>query len=169
MTSALPTHVVVDANILINLCHVGRLKLLEDIPNHAFLVPDHVVAEITNPAQQALVQALLAAGKVRQLSITDQGAIAEFVRLNRIIGSGESACLALAQLNNWGILSSDQRRPFTRAAQKMLPAGHLIDMIALYVLAIRAGLLTVADADADKAVLDQHRFTMKLATFADVI
>jgi len=39
----------------------------------------------------------------------------------------------------------------------------------VFVLAIRAGLLTTEDADADKRVLEQHRFKMMFASFRDLV
>jgi hypothetical protein len=37
------------------------------------------------------------------------------------------------------------------------------------VLAIRAGLLTIEDADADKRILEQHRFKMPFTSFREVV
>jgi hypothetical protein len=37
------------------------------------------------------------------------------------------------------------------------------------VLGIRAGLLTVEEADQDKAVLEQHRFKMAFESFRDLV
>ena len=36
-------------------------------------------------------------------------------------------------------------------------------------LAIQAGLLTVEEADADKATLERRRFKMPFGSFADVV
>ncbi|MCP4661569.1 MAG: hypothetical protein GY856_39720 [bacterium] len=38
-----------DANILINLIHVGRLDLLDLLEAFEFVVPEPVAAEITHP------------------------------------------------------------------------------------------------------------------------
>ncbi len=51
--------VVTDANVLINLMHVSRLRLLGTIPDHEFAVPEHVREEITNPEQRAVLDAAL--------------------------------------------------------------------------------------------------------------
>jgi hypothetical protein len=45
---------------------------------------------------------------------------------------------------------------------RVLPAG-------LFVAAIRAGLITVEDADSAKAVLEQHRFRLKFSSFRDIL
>ena len=39
----------------------------------------------------------------------------------------------------------------------------------LFVLAIRAGLMSVDDADRAKAILEQHRFRLPFGSFRDLI
>ena len=39
----------------------------------------------------------------------------------------------------------------------------------IYVLAIRSGLLTIEEADADKAKLEAYRFAMNFSSFRDVL
>jgi predicted nucleic acid-binding protein len=48
--------VVTDANVLINLMHAGRLDLLGALTAFEFVVPDHVVAEITVPVQRQTLE-----------------------------------------------------------------------------------------------------------------
>jgi hypothetical protein len=50
-----------------------------------------------------------------------------------------------------------------------LPSRALIGTPDVFVLAIRAGFLTLDDADADKRVLEQHRFKMMFASFRDLM
>lgn len=160
---------MVDTDILINLCHVRRLSLFGALPAYNFVVPDQVIAEITISGQQALVTEALKDGHLQQQAVTDLVAIAEYARLSRVIGKGEAACLALAHLHGWQVLSADRRRPFTREAQQLLPAGSLFGMVELYVWAIKAGALTVAEADKDVEILRQNRFDMRISSFADLI
>jgi len=48
MSPAAPTRVAItDTNVLINLMHVGRLDFPGALTAFEFVVPDHVVAEIT--------------------------------------------------------------------------------------------------------------------------
>ncbi|MEM4245697.1 MAG: hypothetical protein QW390_00195, partial [Candidatus Bathyarchaeia archaeon] len=57
MPSPDPSWVVVsDANVLINLMHAGRLDLLAALTPFEFIVPDHVIAEITVPAQRQMLE-----------------------------------------------------------------------------------------------------------------
>jgi hypothetical protein len=39
----------------------------------------------------------------------------------------------------------------------------------VFVLAIRAGLISISDADADKALLAQRRFRMPFASFGELV
>ncbi len=67
--------VVTDSNVLINLMHVSRLGLLARIPQHEFVVPDHVREEITNPQQRALLDTAIVDGWLTLEPITDLEAI----------------------------------------------------------------------------------------------
>jgi predicted nucleic acid-binding protein len=92
-----PTQVVVtDANVLINLMHAGRLDLLGAPTAFEFVVPDHVIAEITVPVQRQVLEIAPTRGALRQESITDPRELATYAGLRRIMGSGEAACLAMA-------------------------------------------------------------------------
>jgi hypothetical protein len=39
----------------------------------------------------------------------------------------------------------------------------------VFVLAIRAGLISISDADADKTLLDRWRFRMPFASFGELV
>jgi predicted nucleic acid-binding protein len=164
-----PTRIVVaDANILINLYHAGLLTLLEQLPGFEFVVPGEVDAEITDPDQRRLVDELFGRGKVRRLSLGSAGELAIYAELRTVMGSGEASCIALAETHGL-YLASDERRVFLREAKTRVGEKRLLTTPGLFVLAIRAGILTLAAADAAKAVLEQHRFVMRFASFADVI
>jgi predicted nucleic acid-binding protein len=57
--------VVTDANVLINLMHVSRLGLLRSIPNHEFVVPQHVREEVTILEQRVALDAEINEGWLR--------------------------------------------------------------------------------------------------------
>jgi predicted nucleic acid-binding protein len=84
------------------------------------------------------------------------------------MGQGEAACLALAESRGW-LIASDERRRFRREVFARLGEGRLVTTAGLFVLAIRAGILTVEEADQMKAVLEQRRFRMTFASFRDVL
>lgn len=159
--------VVTDANVLINLMHCGQLGLLGDLPGFGFVVPDHVAAEIVRAEQKEMLDAAVEAGSVRIEAITAVPIIEEFARLSAEMGRGEAACLALAAHEGW-LVASDEKRLFRRKAIELLGPGRLLTTPGLFVLAIRAGLMTVDEADECKAVLEENRFKMKFGSFSEV-
>ena len=61
------------------------------------------------------------------------------------------------------------KRTFRREALARLGPGRLINTPGLLVLSIRAGLITVEDADTMKTLLEQRRFRMKITSFRDLL
>ena len=160
--------VVTDANVLINLIHVGQLRLLGAIPGYEGVVPSDVVSEITDAQQRATLDAALAAGHVRQESMADPQELARFAELRAIMGQGEAACLALAESRGW-LIASDEKRPLRREVDRRLGPGRLITTPGLFVLGIRAGVLTLEEADRAKDLLEQRRFRMSFRSLRDVV
>jgi predicted nucleic acid-binding protein len=159
--------IVADANVLINLIHVGQLALLGALPGYEFIVPHDVVSEITEVQQRATLEAALAAGHLRQESITDPQELAGYAELRAIMGRGEAACLALAESRGW-LIASDEKRPLRREVDSRIGPGRLITTPGLFILAIRAGVLTIEEADCAKNLLEQRRFRMSFHSFRDV-
>lgn len=160
--------IVTDSNVLINLLHVHRLDLLGRIPAHEFVVPDHVREELTAPGSRERLDDALRSGILKLELLQDLDAMSVFVDLIRHIGRGEAACIALAAQHGWSI-ASDEKRRFRREAVARLGEARLIGTPDVFVLAIRAGCLTLDDADADKRALEQHRFKMMFASFRDLL
>lgn len=160
--------VVTDANVLINLMHVSRLGLLAKIPNHEFVVPEHVREEITIPEQRATLDAAVGEGWLKIEVIDDLGAISVFAELIEHLGRGEAACVALAAKKGW-FIASDEKKRFLREAVDRVGAGHVLTTVDVFVLAIKAGLLTTAEADADKATLEGRRFKVSFASFRELV
>jgi predicted nucleic acid-binding protein len=167
-TAPSETVIVTDANILINLIHVARLDLLGTLPAFRFVVPDHVAVEIRIPEQRQQFQAALTRHDLHQESLTAPEELALYAELHRVMGQGEAACLAMAESRGW-MVASDERRRFRREVLSRLGEGRLVTTPGLLVLAIRAGCLSVEEADQMKAVLERHRFRMTFGSFRDVI
>lgn len=55
-----------------------------------------------------------------------------------------------------------------REAVQALGAGRIVNTAGLIVMAIRANLMTVEEADHAKAILERHRFRMPFGSFRDV-
>jgi hypothetical protein len=70
-------------------------------------------------------------------------------------------------------MASDERkkgqRRFLAAARTHL-GGRIIQTETIFVMAIKAGLLSVTDADADKMALEtRFRFKMPFSSFKDIL
>jgi predicted nucleic acid-binding protein len=160
--------VLADANLLINLIHTGRLLILGQLPGHRFAVPDAVVAEVVFEDQRAQLTQAIATGAVSLYTLTDLDSLAQFADLRRTMGAGEAACLVLSQANGWSI-ASDEKKAFRREVYARIGKERLLTTASIYVQAINAGLLTVAEADVDKALLATKRFVMRFGSFAELL
>lgn len=98
----------------------------------------------------------------------DLDELALFSELTVHIGRGEAACIVLAAKQGWWI-ASDEKRRFRREAAARVGEARILGTPELFVMAIRAGLLTVEQADADKLVLEQRRFKMAFISFRDLL
>jgi predicted nucleic acid-binding protein len=160
--------VALDASVLINFLRVERLDLLGALPGFAFTLPDQVAQEITYPEQTRALNEALETGLLRVESSTDPGEIANYAELRRVMGRGEAACLAMAETRGWDI-AADEGGRFRRLAEERLGGGRILNTAGILVLAIRAGLLSVEEADEIKARLEECRFRMAFASFRDVL
>lgn len=160
--------VVTDSNVLINLMHVSRLGLLERIPGHEFIVPDHVRDEILHPEERPTLEAAIQAGGLKLESITDLDALTLFAELLVHIGRGEAACIALAAKRGWSI-ASDEKRRFRREALARLGSDRLLGTPELFILAVQADLLTIEEAGADKLFLERRKFKMPFESFETLL
>ena len=86
-----------------------------------------------------------------------------FTELIAHIGRGEAACIAIAAKEGWYI-ASDEKKRFLREAEARVGVGHVITTVNVFVLAIKAGLLTVEGADTDKLTLEGRRFKLSFAS-----
>ena len=162
-----PTCIVVaDACVLINLMHVARLDLCAGLPGIELVVPEHVREEIGR--QRATLDDAISRGILRIEAITDLNACAVFARLTERLGRGEAACLAIAVEKGW-LVASDEKGRFRREAEERLGKERLLGTADLFLKALCAGLLSVEEADADKAVLETLRFKMAFASFRDLV
>lgn len=159
--------VIADTSVLINLAHTGHLPLLGGTPGYRFVVTDEVLAEVRDPAQKAMVDGAISDGLIDTAMIQTIEELAAYADLTSILGSGESACLAVAASRGWYV-ASDERRVFLREARSRIGEHRLINTPGLYLLWIRSGLLTIAEADDAKLTLENRRFKMVFGSFRDL-
>ncbi|RMG26459.1 MAG: hypothetical protein D6724_01750 [Armatimonadetes bacterium] len=154
--------------MLINLIHVGRLGLLGALPGYKFVVPPGVEAEVRIPAQAQELAHAVDAGHAERTSFSRTEELEAYAELVHTVGRGEAACLAIAQVRGWYV-ASDKRRRFLRLAQERLGPGRVLNTAGIFVLAIRAGALTVEESDRSKRALEERRFKMQFSSFGDVL
>lgn len=160
--------VITDTSLLINLAHTGHLPLLGQTPPYRFVVPEEVIKEVTDDSQRNALATALEGGILKRVTIETTAELELYGELLQILGSGESACLALALARGW-IVACDEKRVFLREARERLGDGRLLNTVGLYVTWVRSQLLTVAEADDAKRILGARRFKMSFTSFADIV
>lgn len=169
MVSAEPIAVVVtDTNVIINLIHIDRLNLLSALPPFSFVVAEEVVREITDASQASIVRKAIDSGLLREVQLSGIPELGVYADLVRTLGSGEAACLAVAQCRGW-LIASDERKRFYREATARLGEARIINTPGILLKAIRLNILTVEEADAAKTSLEQRRFRMKFTSFRELL
>jgi len=64
-------------------------------------------------------------------------------------------------------IACDEKRVFLREANRLLGDPPILNTPGLLILCIRHALLTIEQADAAKALLEQHRYRMSFRSFAE--
>lgn len=159
--------VAIDTCVLVNLLHVGRLDLLQQVSGYNFVAPEEVVDEVTVPEQARGLADGIRRDYLRREAMSD-GERRGYADLLLTMGDGEAACLAMAQSRSW-LVATDERRRVLRTAQEMLGPGRVLNTPALLVLAIREGILSVEEADRIKAELEGRRFRMAFGSFREIM
>lgn len=160
--------VITDANVLINFLRIGQLPLLGKLHAYRFLVPEEVVGEITDPAQQDALASAFSAGHLGQTIVDTIEALALFAELRDVMGRGEAACLVIAATTGCHI-ASDERKRFRRRAIELIGEARILRTESILLEAIRQGRISVPEADAFKAVLEANRYSMSFASFSELL
>lgn len=164
--------VVIDTSTLINFLRIGRVDLLAGLTAYRFVLPDNVQAEVLTsyPVEYANLELALQAGHLHVISLTAPAEVAAYVAMQalRVLGDGE--CSAIAAAHARGLpLAMDDGTARTKAVAHY-PGLILLDTVGLMVEALRAGLLTVPEADAIKAIWDSNRFKKpSIRSFGDLL
>jgi predicted nucleic acid-binding protein len=161
-------NVSTDACILINFLRAHRLDLLGAVPPYVFCVPREVLEEITYPDQQAELKEALDRRWIQETRMETIEELQIFAHANEQLGSGESACLALAQTRTWILGTDDSKGVKWRKVISALGVP-ILNTPGILLLAIRQGVLTLEQADEIKALLEANRFRMGFASFRDLV
>lgn len=95
---------------------------------------------ISSPSNRAF-----GAGHIARACFTGTAELEVYAQVVQVIGKGEAACLAMAEVQGWCV-ASDERRKFPRLANERLGPGRVVNTAGTFVLAIRASLLSVEEA-----------------------
>lgn len=163
--------VIADTSVLINFLAINRMDLIK---RHScrFLITDHVSREVTEHYQEqfsrlkdALEQSIL-----EEISVTHQEEVGTFAKLTaqEILGNGECACIAVAAHRGYTLAIDDKKA--IKQARLSFPEINIVTTEGLMVSMIKAGLITVSEADTikDEWALS-HKFTLKIHSFGALI
>ena len=139
--------IVVDASVIINLAKSGRMSVLGSIMGYEFVVPDHVVDEITYPDQASALEEAVAYGWLRKEAISDVAEVELYAGLRSRMGKGEAACLAICTHRGWVLASDDRGRAFVRLVERYIGDDRLVDTMAIVDRAVAQGAMSQKEAD----------------------
>ena len=157
-----------DASVLINFLVIGRLDLLERLPEFRFVVAEEVVAEITRPRQRELLERSLSSGTMERTRLVSSRELALFSELRSRWGRGESACLAMA-IERQCLVACDEAGGLLNVLRARLGENRIVNTPGLVLRAIHAGLLSISEADELKERLEGLRFRMAFSSFRDLV
>lgn len=160
--------VVTDSSLLINFLLLDRMDILGGLRPFRFHVVNHVGAEIRYEDQRNRLQAAMESGVVTEIEIIESGEILLYDELRRFPGDGESASLAVAVSRRW-VIAADEKGRFRRELVARLGENYLLDTAGALVTAIRAGVITTAQAETLRAQLRENRFEMDPRPFDELM
>lgn len=159
---------VVDSSFLINFLVLDRMDILGGLAQFRFHVVNHVRAEIRYEDQRGRLQGALENNVVTEIEITDPGEILLYDGFRRFLGDGESASLAVAVSRRW-VIAADEKGRFRRELFERLGENYLLDTAGALVTAIKAGVITVEQAEAIRGRLRENRFEMDPRPFDELM
>lgn len=162
------TDTACDTCILINFALVDRIDLLTTLTEFKLCIPEDVWAEIERPDLRQIIEQHLRSGQLQLVRLDAPDELALFAIYSQVLGKGESACLAIAENRGWAIAtdeSKDRKWRRTIADKKF----QIINTQTLILRSIKAGRITVQEADTIKATLELNRFRLSINSFADLL
>jgi hypothetical protein len=160
--------VVVDSSFLINFLVLDRMDILGGLPQFRFHVVNHVCAEIRYEDQRGRLQAALESGIVTEIEITDPGRDPAVRRVPSVPRGWGVCLLAVAVSRRW-VISADEKGRFRRELFERLGENYLLDTAGALVTAIKAGVITVEQAEAIRGRLRENRFEMDPRPFDELM
>ncbi len=160
--------VALDTSVLINFLILNRVDVLANLPGHRFVVLDAVEGEVLRPQQQATLAAAVEHRLVDRVGAATPEELEIFAEHRRTMGLGEAACLAAAEPRGW-LLASDERRAFRRIARGRIGDSRILTTPGILVLAVRGGVISVADLRGVAEELERNRFRVPVGAFEGLL
>ena len=159
---------VIDSSFLINFLALDRMDILGRLSRFRFHVVNHVSAEIRYEDQRRRQLTAVESGIVTKIEITEPGEVLLYDDLRRFLGDGESASLAVAVSRRW-VIAADEKGRFRRELFARLGKNYLLDTVGALVTAIKADVITVAEAEALRTQLRENRFEIDTTPFDELL
>ncbi|RME29704.1 MAG: hypothetical protein D6800_02425 [Candidatus Zixiibacteriota bacterium] len=161
--------VIADTSFLLNFINVDRVDILGALDQFDFWIPREVAIEIREPIQVARLDAAHEIRILRTIDVAGVRELEKFAVYRKRFGLGESACLASASENGYIVALDDKKA--RKIAQAEFGVDRILTTPGALLLAIRRGVMTVAEADSIKdELLQTYRFKMKdVASFSDLL
>ena len=166
--------IVLDTTVIVNFLVLGRGDLFMMMPETKFWVSEHVrreIAEFENVTLSLQLESLFEAGileLVERYSLFELALFGE-LRDSKTMGAGECAAMTLGIHRGW-ILATDDKLAGREFLRRVPDDNRLASTALLMLDLIRAGSLSVADADGIKERLTREfRFRMMFDSFRDLV
>jgi predicted nucleic acid-binding protein len=162
-----------DTSVLINFLAVGRIDLFVQHPQYRFVITGHVRREVTKhyPEEFERLGTALSAGTLEQITVASEAELeifGELIGSPKRLGAGECAAMAAAIHRGWVIAIDD--RLAIRHLAAAYPQTRVVTTETLIVALIKAGSLSIADADRMKKEWEErYRFRLKIESFQDLL
>ena len=139
------------------------------MPGLKFIITEYGKTEITKEDQLKQVEEAIKYGCISVEVITDPEEIQKYAELNKVLGKGEAACLAMAKHRNWLVSCDKKNRVFIREAASRLGRDRIITTSDLVVRAIEASVISVNETDRWISVWARNRFVVKINSFRELL
>lgn len=152
---------IIDASVLLNFLKIDRVDLLGKHPTYRFIVVDMVKNEVTKRGQITRLDAAFLAGYLvadGPPETISQDELATFADLtSRKLGNGDKAVIAAAYTRGLALAMDDNDA--WKIGVAYTTSIRREDTVSVVVALIKAGVLTVHEADSIKEDWDKnHRF-----------
>jgi predicted nucleic acid-binding protein len=159
--------VATDTSLLLNFLRIDRADILGALSAFRFHILNHVVNEVTQEPHASRLQTAVVRGQVAEFELIHLDAIADYDALRLNLGDGEAATIAAAGHLQW-VVGLDEKGRARREAAARVGEHNLLNTPGILVHAVRAGLLTLEEAEQIRLDLATHSYQIK-ALIADLL